>query len=93
MAAVSRGCSSGVERSLRMRDVLGSIPSISTHFYFLSKLWPHANIGPTETVRIMVAQIWADFLRTLESAYCYHSYWVHQSPILFGAFFNKQANL
>ena len=28
-----RGCSSGVERSLRMRDVLGSIPSIST-FYF-----------------------------------------------------------
>ena len=27
-----RGCSSGVERSLRMRDVLGSIPSISTLF-------------------------------------------------------------
>ena len=31
--APHRGCSSGVERSLRMRDVLGSIPSISTFFY------------------------------------------------------------
>ena len=30
------GCSSGVERSLRMRDVLGSIPSISTHFSILA---------------------------------------------------------
>ena len=37
-----RGCSSGVERSLRMRDVLGSIPSISTSFFsspIIAILW------------------------------------------------------